>query len=226
MRVNNLSLAFHNKVILRDINIDIKEGEFAFLIWYSGSGKTSLIRSLIGDFKPKQGEIILDNWMDLYRNLNEETLLNFRREVWVIFQDYKLLESKKVYENVAFAMEVCGYTDEIIRKKVPEALEQVGLLIKKDKFVYELSGWEKQRVAIARALVHDPKIIIWDEPTWNLDPETAMEVMNIFQDLNVDGKTIILATHDRTIVDKMQKRVIAFKDKWVLFDKENSGYDI
>ncbi len=226
MRVNNLSLAFHNKVILRDINIDIKEGEFAFLIWYSGSGKTSLIRSLIGDFKPKQGEIILDNGMDLYRNLNEETLLNFRREVWVIFQDYKLLESKKVYENVAFAMEVCGYTDEIIRKKVPEALEQVWLLIKKDKFVYELSGWEKQRVAIARALVHDPKIIIWDEPTGNLDPATAMEVMNIFQDLNIDGKTIILATHDRTIVDKMQKRVIAFKDKWILFDKENSKYDI
>ena len=226
MHINNLSLAFKNKVILRDIQLEIKQGEFVFLIGYSGSGKTSLIRSLIGDFKPRDGAIILHNWMDLYKNLNEDTLLNYRREIWVIFQDYKLLESKKVYENVAFAMEVCGYSDEIIRKKVPEALEQVGLLIKKDKFVFELSGGEKQRVAITRALVHNPKIIIWDEPTGNLDPETAMEVMNIFQDLHADGKTIILATHDKKIVDTLQKRVIAFRDKWILFDKEKSGYEL
>ena len=158
--------------------------------------------------------------------MTEDTLLEYRRNIWVIFQDYKLLESKKVYENVAFAMEVCGYSDEIIRKKVPEALEQVGLLIKKDKFVYELSGGEKQRIAIARALVHDPQIIIWDEPTWNLDPETAMEIMNIFNDLNSEWKTIILATHDGHIVNNLKKRVIAFKDKWVLYDVECWEYKL
>lgn len=226
MKVDNISLAFKNKTILKDINIDINPGEFVFLIGYSGSGKTSLIRSLIWDFKPLIGEIILDNNLALYRNLTEETLLEYRRSIGVIFQDYKLLESKKVYENVAFAMEVCGYSDEVIRKKVPEALEQVGLLIKKDKFVYELSGGEKQRIAIARALVHNPKIIIWDEPTGNLDPDTAMEIMNIFEDLNSEWKTVILATHDSHIVNKMQKRVIAFKDKWVFYDTVNGKYEI
>lgn len=226
MKVDNISLAFKNKTILKDINIDINPGEFVFLIWYSGSGKTSLIRSLIGDFKPSVWEIILDNNLALYKNLTEETLLEYRRSIWVIFQDYKLLESKKVYENVAFAMEVCGYWDDVIRKKVPEALEQVGLLIKKDKFVYELSGGEKQRIAIARALVHNPKIIIWDEPTGNLDPDTAMEIMNIFEDLNSEWKTIILATHDSHIVNKMNKRVIAFKDKGIYYDEVNGKYNI
>ena len=226
MKIDNVSLAFKNKVILKDIDLEIKAWEFVFFIWYSWSGKTSLIRSLIGDFKPMKGDVILDNNTALYKNLNEETLLDYRRNIWVIFQDYKLLESKKVYENVAFAMEVCGYSDEIIRKKVPEALEQVWLLIKKDKFVYELSGWEKQRIAIARALVHDPKIILWDEPTWNLDPETAMEVMNIFLDLHADGKTIILATHDHHIVNSLKKRVIAFDNKEVVSDEKEWKYSL
>lgn len=226
MKVNNVSLAFKNKVILKDINIDINPGDFVFFIGYSWSGKTSLIRSLIWDFKPLIGEIILDNNLALYKNLTEDTLLEYRRNIGVIFQDYKLLESKKVYENVAFAMEVCGYSDEVIRKKVPEALEQVWLLIKKDKFVFELSWGEKQRIAIARALVHNPQIIIWDEPTGNLDPDTAMEIMNIFLDLNAEWKTVILATHDSHIVNHMNKRVIAFKDKTILYDEKNWKYKI
>jgi cell division transport system ATP-binding protein len=226
MKVDNISLAFKNKVILKDVNINIEPGEFLFLIGYSWSGKTSIIRSLIGDFKPLKWEVILDNNLALYKNMTEDTLLGYRRNIWVIFQDYKLLESKKVYENVAFAMEVCWYSDEMIRKRVPEALEQVGLLIKKDKFVYELSGGEKQRIAIARALVNNPQIIIWDEPTGNLDPETAMEIMNIFLDLNSEWKTIILATHDAHIVDNLKKRVIAFKDKWILYDVDNGMYKL
>ena len=224
MQIDNITLAFWNKVILKDININIKSWEFVFFIGYSGSWKTSLIRSLIWDFKPSMGDIILDNNLSLYKSLTEESLLNYRRSIWVIFQDYKLLESKKVYENVAFAMEVCGYSDEIIRKKVPEALEKVWLLIKKDKFIYELSWWEKQRVAIARALVHNPQIIIWDEPTWNLDPETAKDIMNIFLDINMDGKTVIMATHDENIVNSLKKRVIAFEDKQVVSDVENGSY--
>lgn len=224
MKIDNITLAFGNKTILKNINLEIKPGEFVFLIGYSGSGKTSLIRSLIGDFKPVIGDIILDNNLALYKGLTEETLLNYRRWVWVIFQDYKLLESKKVYENVAFAMEVCWYSDEIIRKKVPEALEKVWLLIKKEKFIFELSWGEKQRVAIARALVHNPQIIIWDEPTWNLDPETAKEIMWIFNDINSDWKTVIMATHDENIVNGLKKRVIAFQDKVVISDVQDWRY--
>lgn len=226
MKIDNVTLAFKNKIILEDIDIEIKPGEFVFLIWYSGSWKTSLIRSLIWDFKPERWEIVLDNNIALYRGLTEELLLNYRRSIGVIFQDYKLLESKKVYENVAFAMEVCGYSDEVIRKKVPEALEKVGLLIKKDKFVYELSGWEKQRVAIARALVNDPDIIIWDEPTWNLDPDTSKEIMDIFLDLNSEGKTIIMATHDANIVNNLRKRVITFSDRKMVSDEDNWKYNL
>lgn len=226
MKVDNIILSFKNKIILRDINIEIKPWEFVFIIGYSGSWKTSLIRSIIWDFRPERWDIILDNNLALYRWMTEETLLDYRRSIWVIFQDYKLLESKKVYENVAFAMEVCWYSDEIIRKKVPEALEKVWLLIKKDKFVYELSWWEKQRVAIARALVHEPKIIIWDEPTGNLDPETAKEIMWIFIDLNKEWKTVIMATHDSNIVNDLNKRVITFEDKKVVSDVKKGKYNL
>lgn len=226
MKIDNITLAFNNKVVLKDIDIEIKPWEFVFMIGYSGSWKTSLIRALIWDFKPQKWEIVLDNNLSLYRWMSEQSLLDYRRNIWVIFQDYKLLESKKVYENVAFAMEVCGFSDELIRKRVPEALEKVWLLIKKDRFVYELSWWEKQRVAIARALVNNPQIIIWDEPTWNLDPETAKEIMWIFVDLNSEWKTVIMATHDSNIVDSLQKRVITFEDKKVTSDKENWKYNL
>ena len=226
MKIDNITLTFWNKTVLRDVDIEIKKWEFVFFIGYSGSGKTSLIRSLIWDFKPARWDIILDNNLSLYKWMTEDSLLSYRRSIWVIFQDYKLLESKKVYENVAFAMEVCGYSDAIIRKKVPEALEKVWLLIKKDKFIYELSWGEKQRVAIARALVHDPQIIIWDEPTWNLDPETAKEIMDIFLDINSDWKTVIMASHDSNIVNKLKKRVIWFQNKVVISDEENGHYHL
>ena len=226
MKIDNLTLAFGNKIVLRKVDLEIKPGEFVFLIGHSGEWKTTLVRSLIGDFKPLSWDIVLDNWWLLYKNLNENLLLSYRKSIWVIFQDYKLMESKKVYENVAFAMEVCGYKDKYIRKKVPEALRQVGILVKKDKFVYELSGWEKQRVAIARALVHDPSIIIWDEPTGNLDPITARDIMSIFEDINKEWKTVIIATHDKHIVDTMKRRVIAFKDKQVASDAEKWVYNL
>lgn len=226
MKIDNVSLAFKNKVVLRNIDLEIKKGEFVFFIGYSGEGKTTLIRSLIGDFAPERGDIVLDSGAYLYKNMTEKVLLTYRKNIGVIFQDYKLLESKSVYENVAFAMEVCGYSDSYIKKKVPEALEQVGLLIKKDTFVYELSGGEKQRVSIARALVHNPDIIIGDEPTGNLDPHTAHEIMEIFEDLNKDGKTVIIATHDKNIVDSFRKRVITFKDKEVKSDVEKGKYSL
>ena len=226
MKIDKLTLSFQNKVVLRDIDLDIKAWEFVFFIGHSGSGKTTLIRSLIGDFKPERGDIVLDNWWFLYRNLTEKLLLDYRRSIGVIFQDYKLMESKTVYENVAFAMEVCWYKDRQIARRVPQALEQVGLLLKQDTSVMELSGWEKQRVSIARALVHEPSIIIWDEPTWNLDPVTAWEIIDIFIDLNRDGKTVIIATHDSNIVNALKKRVIAFKDKKVVSDTQKGDYSL
>lgn len=226
MKIDGLTLSFKNKIVLRDINLEIKAWEFVFFIGYSGSGKTTLIRSLIWDFKPERGDVVLDNGGFLYRNLTEKLLLDYRKSIWVIFQDYKLMESKTVYENVAFAMEVCWYKDRQIQKKVPQVLEQVGLLIKKDTWVMELSGGEKQRVSIARALVHEPSIIIWDEPTGNLDPVTAGEIMEIFEDLNKDGKTVIIATHDKNIVNHMKRRVVTFSDKWVISDKEKAQYNL
>jgi len=226
MKIDNITLAFSNKIVLRDIDLEIKKWEFVFLIGYSGSWKTSLIRSIIGDFKPLKGDIILDNWMSVYKNTNDKVLDEYRKNIWIIFQDYKLMESKRVYENVAFAMEVCGYKDDEIRKKVPEVLNRVGLLVKKDKFVQELSGGEKQRVSIARALVRNPDLIIWDEPTGNLDPETAKWIMDIFKELNKAWKTIIIASHDKSIVDRMKKRVVSFKEKEVFSDKNPGKYNL
>lgn len=226
MKIDNLTLAFWNKIVIKNVKIEINPWEFVFFIWLSGSWKTSIIRSIIWDFKPKSGDIILDNWQELYKKMWDKKLAEYRRSIWVIFQDYKLMESKSVYENVAFAMEVCWYKNSHIQKKVPETLERVKLLWKKDSFVSELSGWEKQRVSIARALVHEPKIIIWDEPTWNLDPITSMEIMDIFEDLNKEWKTVIIATHDKNIVNAMKKRVISFKDKIVLNDEEKWIYKL
>lgn len=226
MKIDNLTLFFWNKKVIDKISLEIKSGEFVFIIWYSWSWKTSFIRSIIWDFKPSFWDIVLDNWSLLYENISEKFLRQYRKNIWVIFQDYKLLESKTVYENVAFAMEVCNYKDKDIIKKVPEVLEQVWLLLKKDKFISELSGWEKQRVSIARALVHDPKIIIWDEPTWNLDPVTALNIMKIFDELNKNWITIIIATHDKNIVNSFKKRVITFNDKKIFSDIEKWNYNL
>ncbi len=226
MKIDNLTLSFDNKVILRKLNIDIASWEFVFVIWYSWEWKTTLIRSLIWDKKPTIWDIVLNNGWFLYKNLSEKLLLSYRRDIWVIYQDYKLLESKKVYENVAFAMEVCWYSDKFIKKKVPEALRHVWILVKKDKFVHELSGWEKQRVSIARALVNDPSIIIWDEPTWNLDPTTSNDIMKIFEDLNKEWKTVIIATHDKNIVNGMKKRVLTLKNKELFSDVEGGSYNL
>lgn len=225
MKIENLTIAYSNKKILKNINIEIKPWDFVFLIWNSWSWKTSLIKTLIWDLKPKWWAVFDTLGRDIY-NISLAELAKYRRSVWVVFQDYKLLKSKNVKENVAFAMEVCGYNDSQISQKVPEVLSQVWLLNKKDNFIDTLSGWEAQRIAIARALIHNPDIIIWDEPTWNLDPQNASEIMSILLELNKSWKTIIIATHDDKIVNKLKKRVITFKD-WVIFsDVKNWGYNL
>lgn len=225
MKIENLTLSYSNKNILKDINIEIARKDFVFLIWNSGSGKTSFIKCLIGDLQPKAGKIYDLDGNNIY-DYTSKDLTKFRRSIGVIFQDYKLLKSKTVKENVAFAMEVSGYKDKQITQRVPEVLSQVGLLNKKDNFIDTLSGGEAQRVAIARALIHDPEIIIWDEPTGNLDPHNADEIMNILLELNRAGKTIIIATHDDKIVNKLHKRVITFKDGKVFSDFKEGGYNL
>lgn len=225
MKLQNVTVSYGNKTVLRDVSLDFPKGSFTFLIGGSGSGKTSLIKTLIAEIRPKSGTVS-DSGGRAVSNLSGKDLAVFRRNVGVVFQDYKLLPSKTVRENVAFAMEVCGYPDSKILTRVPEVLSQVGILSKKESFIDALSGGEAQRVAVARALIHDPDVIIGDEPTGNLDPENAMEVMKIFERLSESGKTVIIATHDDKIVNRMKKRVVALKDGRVASDSRNSGYSL
>jgi cell division transport system ATP-binding protein len=191
----------------------------------SGSGKTSLMRTLIGQLPPVAGKVFVDDTLDVYR-MGRWRMAAYRRTMGVIFQDYKLLPNKTVRENVAFAMEVCRYPQRLIRERVPEVLSQVGLLEKQDRLVPTLSGGEAQRVAIARALIHRPSVIIADEPTGNLDHKNALEIMRILEDLNRQGKTIIMATHDANIVNAAKKRVISLGDQKILSDIPHGSYTI
>jgi cell division transport system ATP-binding protein len=225
MQYENITIAYGERSVLRNISLTIEPGEFVFLIGASGSGKTSFIRSLLGSISPKSGTI-KDDRNNIINDFSSGQMLTHRRNMGVIFQDFKLLPRKTVKENVAFAMEVCGYNKKEMEKRVPEVLSQVWLLQKKDKFVETLSGGEVQRTCIARALIHAPQIIIGDEPTGNLDRKNAEEIMHLLEKLNKDGKTIIMATHDEYIVNTMKKRVIAFKDGKVDSDTLAGNYSL
>lgn len=223
MKYENITLAYGERSILRDISLTIEPGEFVFLIGASGSGKTSFIKSLLGAKKLKKWHIFDDNGKDISL-FSPKELLKYRRSLGTIFQDFKLLPRKTVRENVAFAMEVCWYSSQEITRRVPEVLSKVWLLAKKEVFIESLSGWEIQRTCIARALIHEPNIIIGDEPTGNLDRTNAMEIMYLLEELHKNGKTIIMATHDETIVNTMKKRVIAFEDGKIVSDTINWTY--
>lgn len=225
MKIENLTISYKNNEVLSDINLEIKPWEFVFLIGKSWCWKTSLINSLIWNLKPSSWKVLLDDGSEIYEKDSLE-IQQYRKKIGVIFQDYKLLYSKTVSENVAFAMEVCWYSDDEIYRKVPEVLWEVWLLEQKDKLALELSWWEKQRIAIARALAHDPEIIIADEPTWNLDPETASQIFDIFNQISKDKKTFIIATHDETIVNKTWKRVILFSDWKVASDAKKGSFSL
>lgn len=223
MQFSNVTIAYGERTILRDISIIIEPGEFVFLIGTSGSGKTSFIKSMLGAKKLKSWQIKNDKGIDI-AELSPKDLLTYRRGLGTIFQDFKLLPRKTVRENVAFAMEVCGYTAYDIARRVPEVLAKVGLLPKIENFVETLSGGEIQRTCIARALIHEPHIIIGDEPTGNLDRKNAMEIMHLLEELNQSGKTIIMATHDELIVNTMKKRVIAFENGSIVSDTKKWNY--
>jgi cell division transport system ATP-binding protein len=225
MHFSKTHLSYGDKTILRDLNFTIEPGEFVFFIGTSWSGKTSVIKSMIGTLEPSSWSIFDHVGNDIY-SLSGSELLSYRRTIGVIFQDFKLLPRKTVKENVAFAMEVSGYDNATIHKRVPEVLSQVGLLLKKDKFIESLSGWELQRTAIARALIHHPDMIIGDEPTGNLDPKNAEDVINILLKLHEQGKTIVISTHDDRLVNTLKKRVIAFEDGKMLSDTTPGNYCI
>ena len=208
IRVINVEKQYKNGVTaLYNLNLSIKKGEFVFVIGASGSGKSTLIKMMYREERPTRGQMIIGG-IDVAK-LRNGKVYKLRRKLGVVFQDYKLLPKLNVYENVAFALEVIGMNKEEIRKRVIKVLKLVGLKEKVKSYPNQLSGGEQQRVAIARAIVNDPKILICDEPTGNLDPVTSMEIMNVLENVNSKlGTTIVMATHDRDIVNRMKKRVL------------------
>ena len=209
-------------VALNNINVDIGKGEFVFLVGPSGAGKSTFIKMLFREILPTSG-ILTVNGRDVIRMARIEVPY-LRRSLGVIFQDYRLLTDKTVYENIAFAMEVIEAPRRLMQRSVNSVLDIVGLRDKYKCFPTQLSGGEQQRVAIARAIVNNPAIVIADEPTGNLDPDTSWEIMDIFQRINASGTTIVMATHDKTIVDAMQRRVIAIENGTIARDEAQGGY--
>ena len=209
---------------IQDLNLAIEKGSFVFVIGGSGSGKSTLIKMLYREEKPTKGQIIVGG-LDVAK-LKNKKVYKLRRKLGIVFQDYRLLPKMTVYENVAFALEVIGAKKDEIRVKVLKALEDVGLKNKIHNYPDQLSGGEQQRVAIARAIVNNPKLLICDEPTGNLDPEKSMEVMKVLDEINkTRGTTIIMATHDQQIVNKMKKQVLILKDGHLVNFKEKGTYD-
>jgi cell division transport system ATP-binding protein len=207
---------------LKDVNLTVPEGDFLFLVGPSGAGKSTLIRLLIREEKPTRGKIFVEG-MELGR-MRRRRLPKYRRRVGLVFQDFKLLPRLTVYENVAFALRVHGEPGRVIKERVGDALETVGLGHKHEKYPLELSGGEQQRVAIARALVHQPRLIIADEPTGNLDPATAWEIMQLFLQINARGATVVMATHNRDVVDLMRRRVVLIDQGQVARDDRAGRY--
>lgn len=198
----NATKKYGERLVLDNVNLSIQGGSWTWLTGASGAGKTTLIHALIGAVRLSDGEILVDGYAVNHFDL--KALQEYRRKIGIVFQDYKLLPTKTVYENVAFAMEVCGYSEHQIAQKVPEVLARVGLDDARHHFPHMLSGGEKQRCAIARALIHEPKLIIADEPTGNLDPETSEGILLLFQKLHAEGATVIFATHNYSLLDRVK----------------------
>ena len=209
-------------VALNHVTVDIKKGEFVFVVGPSGAGKSTFIKMLFREELPTEGKLLVNGHDVVHMERSEVPYL--RRELGVIFQDYRLLPDKTVFENVAFALQVIEAPRRTMQRSVNSVLDVVGLRDKYRSFPSQLSGGEQQRVAIARAIVNNPSIVIADEPTGNLDPETSWDIMDIFRRINKAGTTIVMATHDRNIVDTMKRRVIAIEDGRIVRDQQRGGY--
>jgi cell division transport system ATP-binding protein len=207
---------------LRNVSFEIKKGEFVLIVGRSGAGKTTLLKLIFAEEKPTQGKIFFEG-KDITKMKNGE-ISKLRREIGVVFQDYKLLPTKTAFENLAYVMEVIGFSDDEIKNDIPKVLEIVGLNEKAESFPRELSAGEKQRLSIARALISRPKVILADEPTGNLDPYNTLEILKIFQKIHEMGTTIILATHNKEIVDILRKRVITLEKGEIVRDEEKGKF--
>jgi cell division transport system ATP-binding protein len=207
---------------LRDVSFVIDKGEFVFVVGASGSGKSTIIRLLLKELEPTRGRIFVGG-RDLTR-LRRSNVPQLRRNVGCVFQDFKLLPTRSAAENVAYALKVQGESANNIRRKVPEVMNMVGLSHKMNSLPDELSGGEQQRVSIARAFVNHPPLLVCDEPTGNLDPDTSVGIMQLLYRINRSGTTVLMVTHDREMVDKMRRRVIALEDGKLLRDERRGGY--
>lgn len=206
---------------LVDINLEIKRGEMVFLVGSSGAGKSSLIKSILKEVSVDSGRVIVDN-QDITR-LHRREIPDLRRKIGVVFQDFRLLPRKTVFENVAYAMEITGASRKLIKNNVPIALRLVGLEDKADYYPGKLSGGEAQRVSIARSMVNNPKILIADEPTGNLDPKTSKEIIRILQVLNARGTTVLVITHDYYVLEMSKQRVIEMSEGRIIRDEKRGG---
>lgn len=207
---------------LNGINLKVDQGEFVFIVGDSGSGKSTLIRLILKELEPTSGKIIV-NGQDLSR-LKHRKIPMYRRGIGVVFQDFRLLKDRNIYENIAFAQRVTEKSTRVIKKKVPAALSLVGLAQKYKSFPKELSGGEQQRVAIARAIVNEPAILLADEPTGNLDPTNSWEIMSLLKEANERGTTVLVVTHNQEIVNEMNERVITMKQGVIVSDEQKGGY--
>jgi cell division transport system ATP-binding protein len=221
--LRGVSLTYPNGVRALDhVSLEIAKGDFVFLVGHSGTGKSSLLRLLYREAKPTSGEITVDGIR--VDKLQRGRIPALRRHLGVVFQDYKLLSDKTVWENVAFAMQVTGAHTKDVMRQVPRVLDLVGLSHKSRMYPGELSGGEQQRTAIARALVNNPKILLSDEPTGNLDPQNTTEIMELLLRINLKGTTIVVATHNQAVVDRMRRRVVRMEDGRIVTDEERGYY--
>lgn len=223
IKFENVTKVYNNNVLaLSNVNIEIDNGEFVFLVGPSGAGKSTFMKILLKEVEPSNGLVVVND-LNL-TEMKRKDVPYYRRKIGVVFQDFRLIPSLSVYENVAFAMRVTGASSREIRKKVPTVLSLVGLSKKYKAFPNELSGGEQQRVSLARAIVNNPALLIADEPTGNLDPDTTLEIMDILKDINRAGTTIVMATHAKDIVDNMKKRVIAIEKGTIVRDEQRGRY--
>ncbi len=211
-----------NSVALEDVSFDVAPGEFVSLAGRSGAGKSTVIKLLIGEERPSKGRIYFNQYE--VNKLRDDDLPAFRRHVGVVFQDFRLLPTKTAWENVAFAMEVAGRSQHEINELVPQVLDMVGLGDKGNNFPAQLSGGEKQRVGIARAMIHRPEVVIADEPTGNLDPLNAYEIIKLLEKINKLGTTVILATHDKEVINALDRRVVTLDRGRIIRDEEKGKY--
>ena len=225
VQMNNVTMVYGNSDVaaLDGVSLSISEGEFAFLVGPSGSGKTTIIKLLTGEIRPTEGEITVNGFN--MGEMKRRKMPKMRRTIGVVFQDFRLIENMTVYDNVAFAMRVVGATGKEIKARVPKVLELVGLEGREKRLPTELSGGEQQRVAIARALVNNPKMIIADEPTGNLDPVRSLEIMLLLEKINDMGTTVLVVTHEKELVNALSKRVIAIDGGHLISDGMDGYYN-